>query len=146
MTLPPGWTDTSMTNKEVISLYKSIPVLDDNGKKMAAILQIRQRFINSTFQTLGELPDDKVETIKDNFIKYSWDNIRVKTGISVEGNVRGIGHHKVIWIIESGKFRVINATLVEKGVMWDFRVAIPKDYFETMTSELEQLINSLTML
>jgi len=146
MTLPIGWSNTNWTNKEAIFLYKSIPVMDEKGEKMAAIMEIRSQNLNSSFQTLNDLPSERLEAIKTNFINFTRGNIREKNNVAVEGNIKDIGKHKVIWVVSSGKARVIDATLLENGVMWNFHVAIPLDYFSTMTTELEQIIESFTMI
>ncbi|MBU2700420.1 hypothetical protein Ga0466249_001512 [Sporomusaceae bacterium BoRhaA] len=95
---------------------------------------------------MNDLPSEKLEAIKTKFINFTRDNIREKNNITVEGNIKDIGKCKVIWIVSSGKCRVIDATLIENGVMWDFHVAIPSEYLDTMTIELEQMIESFTMI
>jgi hypothetical protein len=146
MTLPSGWHDTNMTNKEAIFLLKKLPILDNKGQNVSAIIVIRQKFMNAPFKTFNELPSERVEAIRDNFVNSMLNNIKDKDKISVEGRIMDIGKHKVIWIVRSGNYKVIEANFLENGYLWSLSVGSPTEYFENMQTEMSQIIETFVMV
>jgi peroxiredoxin len=145
MTLPIGWSDTSMTNRDVIYLYRKIPMIN-NGKQMAAIMEMRKTFLNGPFKTLNELPKDRLEELKLNLTQLTKDSIRNIDNVTVDGITKDIGKHKVILIISSGQSKVIQSYFVEDGYMWSLRVGVPNEYFDAMLIQMEQIIESFEMI
>lgn len=145
MILPIGWSVASMTNSEVIYFYRQIPVLH-NGEKMAAIMEMRQKNLDGSVQTLTELPNDRLEEIKTNLIKLTKDDIRDKDKVTVEGSIKDIGKHKVVWIVSSGANKVIHVYFLENGYMWWLRVVVPSEYSEAMETQIKEILESFTMI
>ena len=146
MTLPIGWSNTNMTNREAIFLYRQIPMIN-NGQQMAAIMEIRKTFLNGSFQTLNELPNDRLEAIKVDLINLRKASIHNMDSVTVDGIIKDVGKHKVILIVSSGgETKVIQSYFVEDGYMWLLRVGVPNEYFDAMQIQMEQIIESFTMI
>ncbi|MCE5286313.1 MAG: hypothetical protein LLG02_10765 [Pelosinus sp.] len=71
----------------------------------------------------------------------------IERNIPVDGTIKEIGRHKVIWIVRSGDDnKTIDVDFVENKYIWDFHVGVPTEYYETMVVELEKIIDSFSMI
>lgn len=140
MNLPLGWHNTSMTNDNNIYLYKSLPVFRD-GKQTGAFIRIEQKLLKASMQTFNDLTSERLNEIKLNLMQSAIDK-----GLPVEGEIKDVEKHKVIWISISGKNKVYEVLFMEKGYLWDFTTTVPDEYSRAMDEELENLIRSFRMI
>lgn len=143
MAPPEGWLVITPQTGELITLFKKSP-LTYNGLPIMLSINIKGKIVNSTYKSFNEVSNDKLQNIISNCLSD------LEKNGETQGVIKDIGTHKVIWFEVSEKKVIMNNNvksfyiiLMDDGYSWSmFTTNVPIQYCDTMSKEMESLIES----